>query len=69
MFYTVVSSTAADPEVCIRLVTLGNSRIHVMVDQEYYPELDDEFLTANERLTRFSKAIEQILGRVREVYS
>ena len=69
MFYTVASSTAADPEVCIRLVTLGNSRIHVMVDQEYYPELDDELLTANERLTCFSKAIERILGKVKEVYS
>ena len=30
MFYTVVSSTAADPEVCIRLVTSRNSRIQVM---------------------------------------
>ena len=33
MFYTVMSSTAADPEVWIRLVTSRNSRIQVMLDQ------------------------------------
>ena len=29
------------------------------------PELDDEWLTANEQLTRFSKAREKIVGRVK----
>ena len=36
-----------------------------MLDQEYDPELDDEWLTADEQLTRFSKAREQIVGRVK----
>ena len=36
-----------------------------MLDQEYNPELDDEWLTADEKLTRFSKAREKILGRVK----
>ena len=58
MFSTVMSSTAADPEVWIRLVTSRNSRIQVMLDQEDDPELDDEWLTADEQLTRFSKARE-----------
>ena len=35
MFYTVVSRTDADTEVQIRLVTSRNSRIRVMLDQEY----------------------------------
>ena len=37
MFSTVANSTAADPEVCIRLVTPRNSRIQVMLDQEDDP--------------------------------
>ena len=41
MFYTVMSSTAADPDVWIRLVTPRNSRIQVMLYQEDDPELDD----------------------------
>ena len=65
MFSTVMSSTAADPEVWIRLVTSRNSRIQVMLDQEDDPDLDDEWLTADEQLTRFSKFIEQIVGRVK----
>ena len=36
-----------------------------MLDQEDDPELDDEWLTANEELTRFSKDREQIVGRVK----
>ena len=36
-----------------------------MLYQEYDPELDDEWLTADEQLTRFNKAIEQIVGRVK----
>ena len=36
-----------------------------MLYQEDDPELDDEWLTANEQLTRFSKAREQIVGRVK----
>ena len=34
-----------------------------MLDQEDDPELDDEWLTADEQFTRFSKAREQIVGR------
>ena len=37
MFPTVMSSTAVDTEVWIRMVTSRNSRIQVMVDQEYDP--------------------------------
>ena len=51
MFSTVLSSTAADPEVWIRLVTSSNSRIQVMLYQGDDLELDDEWLTANEQLT------------------
>ena len=36
-----------------------------MLDQEDDPELDYEWLTANERLTRFRKARDQIVGRVK----
>ena len=36
-----------------------------MLDQEDDPELDDEWLTSNEQLTRFSKAREQIVVRVK----
>ena len=36
-----------------------------MLDQEDEPELDDEWLTADEKLTRFSKAREQIVGGVK----
>ena len=66
MFSTVMSSTATDPEVWITLVTSKNSRIQVMLDQEDDPELDDEWLTAHEQLTRFSKAREKIVGRTKE---
>ena len=48
MFSTVMSSTSEDPEVWIRLVTSRNSRIQVMLDQEDNPELDDEWLTADD---------------------
>ena len=65
MFSTVMSSTAADPEVWIMLVTSRNSMIQFMLDQEDDPELDDEWLTSNEQLTRFSKAREQIVVRVK----
>ena len=65
MFSTVMSSTAADTEVCIKLVTTMISRIQFMLYQEDDPELDDEWLTADEQLTHFSKAIEQIVGRVK----
>ena len=36
-----------------------------MLDQEDDPQLDDESLTADDQLTRFSKARKQILGRVK----
>ena len=65
MFSTVMSGTAADPEVWIRLFTSSNSRIQVMLDKEYYLDLNDEWLTVYEQLTRFSKAREQIVGRVK----
>ena len=65
MFSNVMSSTAIDPEFWISLVTSMNSRIQVMLDQEDDPELDDEWLTAYEQLTRFSKAREQIVGGVK----
>ena len=40
-----------------------------MLDQEEYPELDDEWLTSDERLTRLRKNREQIVGRVKGVES
>ena len=43
-FSTVLSSTEADIEVWISLVTQMNSRIQVVKFQEYVPELDDEWL-------------------------
>ena len=36
-----------------------------MLDQEDDPDLDNECLTADEQLTRFSKAREKILGKVK----
>ena len=36
-----------------------------MLDQEDNPEFYDEWLTADEQLTRFIKSREQILGRVK----
>ena len=41
-----------------------NSRIKVVLDQENDPELDDGWLTADEKLSHFIKAREQIVGRV-----
>ena len=64
MLYTVVSRTVVDPEDEIILVTSRNSSIQVLLDQEDDPELDDEFLNADERLTSFSKAREKIMWRV-----
>ena len=49
----------------IRLVTSRNSRIQVILDQEDDTDLDDEWLTDDEQLTRFSKTIEQVVGRVK----
>ena len=65
MFSTVVSSKAADPEVCVSLATPINSRIQIMLDQEDDPELDYEWLTDDERLTCLKKSREQIVGRVK----
>ena len=65
MFSTVMISTAADPEVCIRLVTSRKSRIQVMLYQEDDPDLDYEWLTAYEQLKSFRKARDKILGRVK----
>ena len=36
-----------------------------MLDQEDDPDLDDEWLTTDEKLKRFSKAREKIVGRVK----
>ena len=36
-----------------------------MLDQEDNQEFDDEWLTVDEQLTRFSKAREQIVGRLK----
>ena len=58
MFSTVMSSTDADTEVWIRMVTSRNSRIQLRLDQEDDPELDYEWLTSDEQLTRFRKARE-----------
>ena len=65
MLSTVVRITASYPEVWIRLATSSNSRIQVMLYQEDETELDYEWLTSEERLPRFSKAREQIIGRVK----
>ena len=65
MLSTGVSSTALDPEVWIRIVTSSNARTQLILYQEDDPELDNEWLTENERLTRFSKYREKILGRVK----
>ena len=61
--------TALDPELWIRLVTSSNSVIWVMLYQENDPELDNGWLTADEQLTCFRKAIEKIIGRVKEAES
>ena len=53
MFCNVMISKAADPEIWIRLISSRHSSIQVILDQEYDPELDDEWLTADEQLTRF----------------
>ena len=65
MFSTVMISIDADPEVWIRLVPSRNSRIQVMLYQEYDPKLDDEWLTSDEQLTSFSKDRGQIVGWVK----
>ena len=65
MFSTVVSITAVYPSFWIGLFTSIDSRFQVVLDQEDDPWLYDEWLTANERLTPFSKAIEKILERVK----
>ena len=57
ILYTVMSSTYTYTQVWIRLVTSRNSSIQVMFDQEDDPGLDDEWLTSDERLTHFRKAI------------
>ena len=62
MFSTVVSSTTADPEFWIRLVTSSKSRIQVMLDQEDDSYLDDDWLSADEWLTSFRKSKERIVG-------
>ena len=62
MFYTVVIYKAVYTEVWIRLVISRNSRIQVMLDEEDDPDLDDEWLTDVERLKRFRKSRERIIG-------
>ena len=65
MLSTVARSTDSDPEVWIRMVTSGNSRIQVMLDQECNPDLDYEWFNDNDRLTRLIKARDRIIGRVK----
>ena len=65
MFSTVMISTSEYPEIRIRMVISRNSRIQVMLDQEDDPELDGEWLNADEKLPRFRKDIEKIVGRVK----
>ena len=36
-----------------------------MLEQEDDPELDNEYLTSDERLTCFRKAVKKIVGRVK----
>ena len=62
MFSTVMISTSTDPEICIRLVTPRKTRIQVMLYQEDDPELNDEWLTDDDQLTRFRKYGEKIIG-------
>ena len=69
MSSTAVSSTSAYPEVWIILATSRSSSIQVVLDQEDDPELDDELLTDDERLSRFRKAREHIVGRVKVIES
>ena len=65
MFTNVVSSTAVDPEFWISLVTSRNSKIQVLLDHKNDLDLDDDWLTVNERLTHFRKSREKIVGRVK----
>ena len=60
MLSTVIIIIATDPEIWIRLVTPRNSSIQVMLYQEDDPDLDDEWLTDDEKLTRFRKAREKL---------
>ena len=60
MLSTVMISTATDPEVWIRSVTSRNSRIQFMLNQEDDSELDDEWLTSDEQLTRLAKIESQL---------
>ena len=50
------------------MVMSRNSSIKVMLYQENDPYLDDGWLTADMRLTRFSKDRERVVGRVKGVY-
>ena len=63
MFFTLIISTSEDPEVWISLVTSRSSSIQFVLDKEDDPDLDYEWLTSDEQLTRFIKASEQIVGR------
>ena len=65
IFSTVMSITDTDSEVYIRLFISRNSRMKVMLDQEDDPYLDDEWLTADERVTRFRKDRDKIVGKVK----
>ena len=65
ILYTVAIITAPYPEVCIRQVKSSKSRIQVMIYHKNHPELDNVWLTSDERLTYFSKARERIVGKVK----
>ena len=47
------------------MLSSRNSKIQVILDQENDPDLDDEWLTADERLTHFIKDRERIVERTK----
>ena len=59
---TLVSSTAANPEVFIRLSTTRKSIIHVILEHDNDPYLFDKYLTDDAHLNNLSKYIERIVG-------
>ena len=65
IMHTVVSSIDINLEFWIRIVMSINSRIQVILYQENDPELDDEWLTSNDKLTSFSKYRARIIGRIK----
>ena len=61
----MVRSISVDTGVWVRLFTPRNS-IQVMLNHEHNAELDEKWLTTNERLTHFNKYIDSIVGNITE---